>query len=77
MHQSQRTCLVLAVALGPQEHREECVRGALGWAEARLGKASGASQGGGLYPAGREPSEDISQGSDMAAFVLKEDQSFS
>lgn len=36
-----------------QAHREACVSGALGGAEARLGKASCASQGGGPSAAGR------------------------
>ena len=51
--------------------------GASEWAEARLGKATCASQGDGLDPAGREPPKDINQENGMARFVLREDHSFS
>ena len=50
------------------------MRGAVGWVEARLGKALCASQGGELYPTGTEPLKDVSQGNGMARFVLKEDR---
>lgn len=49
----------LAIALGWQEHREECMRGAaIGWAEARVGKASRANPGG-LYSAVRATLKEI------------------
>lgn len=75
MHQSKRTWLVLAVALG-QASPQGRVSGTVRRAEARLGEAPGVSKGGGLYTAGREPLQDFSQGHDLQGFVLREDHSF-